>query len=129
MRIAIIICGYVVIFFVLANVWDRFLYFQYEYVWQPPMIEKIIVPGILFPLILGFICAINLKIQNVIDYWPLAVAPFFVTTIRVIVDDLSPPWFFQNSGWLIIGTISSMLFSVLGAWVYIKWMKSRSATW
>lgn len=86
------------------------------------MIEKVIVPGVLFPLILGFICAVILKPKEVINYWPLVVAPFFIIAIRVLLDDVSSDWLSQNVGWLIVGTSSTILFSILGAWIYTKFL-------
>lgn len=113
---------YIVSYFGLINLWDRFIYYQHEAVGQPPMIEKVIVPGILFPLILGFICAVILKPKEVVNYWPLVVAPFFITAIRILLDDVSPDWLSQNVGWLIVGTSSTIFFSTLGAWIYTKFL-------
>ena len=123
MRAIWAIVAYVLAYFALAKLWGAAIYWQHEIIGKPPTFERIIVPGLIFPLVLGFVCAIILRPNSLKNYWPFVVAPLLVTAIRLFRDDVSIDWLAHNIVWLlVVGDGSIILFSIFGAWLYSKFI-------
>ena len=123
MRPYIAIIGYVICFLLLLKLWNGVMFWQHELVGKPPIFERIIFPGFILPFILGVGCAAIIKPKVLTNYWPILVAPTVTLIVRLILDDASKNWLSQNIASLIgLGIGSSILFSMLGAWLYSKYI-------
>jgi hypothetical protein len=121
LRSSIAIFVYVVCHFGLMDLRDKILHFQHVGL-RTSTLTSVLITGFLFPLLLGFICGSFLKPRSLVNYWPIIVAPFVTLALRIIVDDVFSNWILQNLLSLILATTGTVLVSLLGSWVYAKFV-------
>ncbi len=106
---------YVASSFGLWSLYQRALHFRHFELTPPPAALVVMMAGVLAPLVLGFACGMVLRAKRLLEYWPIAVSPFIVLSLRLLLEDATPGWLAQNSFVLLGACLSSAVVALGGA--------------
>ena len=126
MKIIVSIFVYITSYFGLMDLWEKSMHFQHNEYQNFPVFVAVFITNALFPFILGGICSGILNPQNIVNYWPILASPFLILCIRLLLDDVLNAWIGQNILGLFIGAGSTALISLLGGWIFNKYIKRKA---
>ena len=116
---------YIVGYFGLTSIWDQSKHLSHDD-WATSSTIEGLFSGLVLPMVLGAICALVLRPQRFMSYWPIAVAPVVVLVMRILFDDVSSDWLGDNWLGLVVALAATVVISVLAAFTTMKAVLRRN---